>query len=364
MDPRLTEAVIPPLVLLGVADLGERQGFAVETWLSGTGLGRDRLDSPDTRVSFTQAATFLKRALRELPGPVGIQVGSRDALQSYGVLGLAVRSSATVADAVRLGMELHQASGSMTDAEAEFVGGEFALRLYERAPEPELLQFLCEESFFSTLLLFRSFCGHEVRPTLVEFTYPEPPHSGAYRRFFGSPLRFGADANRMSFSADLLASPIATYNPMSLEIAVQACRELVAPDNPPPDLVGTVEALLADTVRRPLTMAEIAERLYLTERGLRRRLAGSGHTFSEIRDRVRARRARFLLVDSGLRIADIAAEVGFSDPREFRRAFRRWTGEAPAELRRRHRGQGPGTDPVATAADSAPGRSPDEARVS
>jgi AraC-like DNA-binding protein len=33
-------------------------------------------------------------------------------------------------------------------------------------------------------------------------------------------------------------------------------------------------------------------------------------------------------------VAEIGSEVGFSDPREFRRAFKRWTGMAPQEARR------------------------------
>ena len=33
-------------------------------------------------------------------------------------------------------------------------------------------------------------------------------------------------------------------------------------------------------------------------------------------------------------VAEIGGEVGFSDPREFRRAFKRWTGMAPQEARR------------------------------
>lgn len=335
MDSRLTEAVIPPLVLLGVMDLGARQGCDVRSWFAGTGLSAEAMTTVEAKISFAQAATVLKRALGELPGPVGIQVGTRDALQSYGMLGLAVRSCATMAEAVRVGMELHQASGSLTDADAEFRGDQFALRLYERAPEPALLRFLCEESFFSTLLLFRSFAGAHLEPLLVECAYPAPEYANAYRRFFRCPVRFDAQANRMSFPVSMLSDPIATYNPVSLELSVQACRRLVSSEPGAPDVVAAVESLLAETIRRPLSMAQVAERMYTTERSLRRRLAAHGHRFEELRGRVRRRRAEFLLERTNLPVTRIAEEVGYQDPREFRRAFVRWTGETPTARRQR-----------------------------
>ena len=41
-----------------------------------------------------------------------------------------------------------------------------------------------------------------------------------------------------------------------------------------------------------------------------------------------------LLQAGSLSVAAIGSEVGFSDPREFRRAFKRWTGMAPRSARR------------------------------
>ena len=80
-------------------------------------------------------------------------------------------------------------------------------------------------------------------------------------------------------------------------------------------------------------LAEAAESLYLTERTLRRQLAAAGESFAAIRDRVREKRATLLLAESTLSVGAIAAEVGFSEPREFRRAYRRWTGRPPSATR-------------------------------
>jgi AraC-like DNA-binding protein len=94
-----------------------------------------------------------------------------------------------------------------------------------------------------------------------------------------------------------------------------------------------VERLLRSRLRQPPKLNDVARTLNLSERSLRRRLAESGRIFREIHDRVRAERALQLLQAGVLSVAEVGSEVGFSDPREFRRAFKRWTGMAPQDAR-------------------------------
>ncbi len=336
IEPRLTEAVIPPTVLGGVVEIGQREGHPIASWFDGTGLDPAQLVlSGPAKVSFRQSAVVLRRALRAMPDrPLGMRVGGRDVLLSMGMLGVAMRSSGTIADAVALGLELHQAAGSLLDLEIESFGAERAVRLTERLPEPELVAFLCEELLCSMVVLFRSLLGARWSPTCVELAYPAPSYSPEYRRFFGCPVRFGADANRMIFPAALLAGRVSTHHEPTRAIAIEACRRLLDLDGTRPDVVVAVEALLNRNLRTPLSMAEAAQHLHVTERTLRRQLTAAGESFSRVRDRVRARRATFLLRESATRIDVIAGEVGFGSAREFRRAYIRWTGQAPSTTRR------------------------------
>jgi AraC-like DNA-binding protein len=73
--------------------------------------------------------------------------------------------------------------------------------------------------------------------------------------------------------------------------------------------------------------------LHLSERTLRRHLAAAGRVFREIHDQLRTERALELLSAGALSVAEIGSEIGFSDAREFRRAFKRWTGTPPAAMR-------------------------------
>jgi AraC-like DNA-binding protein len=339
-----TQAVIPPSVLLGAVDLGESAGFDVRSWFAGTGADPAALATGgDARVSFQQATTVLRRAVRAMPDrPVGMWIGRRDVLLSYGMLGIAMRSSATVGEAVAIGMKFHQAAGSLLDVEVEHLGAESALRLYERRPDPELVALCCEEALCSTLLVLRTTLDPGWSPARIELTYPAPGYVSDYHLFFRCDLGFGAEANRMIFPSALLARPLPTHNESTRAFALDACRRLLTEAGDRTGVVAAIQCLLDRNLRRPPTMSEAAARLDVTERTLRRRLAEAGERFSDLRDRVRERRATLLLRESALPIDTIAREVGFSEAREFRRAYRRWTGRPPSAVRCGHGDDGCG----------------------
>ncbi|MEU5407183.1 AraC family transcriptional regulator [Nocardia asteroides] len=333
---RLDSPTIPPAVLTGVVEIGQREGRDTAAWFAGTGLDVTQLLTAATvKVSFRQAADVLRRALDDMPDrSLGMQVGGRDMLLSMGMLGVAMRSCATVAEALAVGLELHEASGSLMDLEVENLGREVALRMRERWPEPRLLRFLCEEAIASTVVFLRSVFGREWSPLRVDLAYAPPPYVKQYYGFFRCPIVFSASASRLVLPAAELALPFPTRSEQTRTIAVEACRRLLDIGRQGPTITTAVETVLERDLRSGLTMAQVAAHLHVTERTLRRQLATEDASFSDLRDRVRERRARFLLQESDLTIGGIAQEVGYSDLREFRRAYIRWTGHPPSAARR------------------------------
>ena len=83
-------------------------------------------------------------------------------------------------------------------------------------------------------------------------------------------------------------------------------------------------------------------------RTLQRRLAASGWTYKKLVDEVRLAGARRALVASDAPLKAIAVDLGFAEQASFTRAFRRWTGQAPSEYRKRQRRRNIETQPLAT----------------
>jgi len=81
---------------------------------------------------------------------------------------------------------------------------------------------------------------------------------------------------------------------------------------------------------------DVAGDLGLSSRSLDRELARRGTSFRAEVDSVRRELAERRLAARDTTLCRIARELGYSDPANFTRAFRRWTGEGPLVYRRRH----------------------------
>ncbi len=87
------------------------------------------------------------------------------------------------------------------------------------------------------------------------------------------------------------------------------------------------------------TLASVAKRFFLNEKYLGRLFkAHVGCTFSAYRNRSKLTHATELLINSDLKIIDIAIVVGYDNVEYFNRIFKKTYGVAPSEYRRDHAG--------------------------
>lgn len=92
-------------------------------------------------------------------------------------------------------------------------------------------------------------------------------------------------------------------------------------------------ALLSVLKQNDIPIANCLEELALSVQDLRRRLANEGTTFRQVRRAALIDRARPHLM-AGSSADDLAAALGYSDARSFRRALKLATGLGIADLRR------------------------------
>ena len=85
-----------------------------------------------------------------------------------------------------------------------------------------------------------------------------------------------------------------------------------------------------------LSLDDIARRVASSRRQLQRAYAEIGHTtFREHLTRVRMERAAGLLANGSLTVREVARRVGYRQPAQFAKAFRRHLGVAPSDYRAR-----------------------------
>ncbi len=328
---------LPTNLLCGLLQDARLLGVNPEPWFAGLRLGVAEVQSPDARVSYRQASEIVRRAIRTLPEDIGLTTGSRQNGGNFGLIGLAMKTSRDFGQAVAIGLEFQRNQGPMLELRLESNPAEGTAAIVAIAPEgqDDLLQFLCEEMFASLLMLGRDLAGADFGPGRVELTYAAPPYHARYPALFGCEVLFNQPRNALVVDIGWLALQFPSYNPVTSQHALTMCRAQLAADSRDGEYTAAVERCLRKQLRDNPQMEKVATQLHLSERNLRRLLGNENTSFSAIHDRIRTERALDLLTNPANSIAQVGMQVGFNDAREFRRAFKRWTGTTPSQARDR-----------------------------
>jgi AraC-like DNA-binding protein len=124
-----------------------------------------------------------------------------------------------------------------------------------------------------------------------------------------------------------------THHPLALRQALALLEQEAVEAHQKIDLIQAVERAIARDLGRGSPIEKIASDLNMSSRTLRRRLTEHNLTFESLLEQVRRSRTLSLLANPEWSIERITEEVGYSDVRSFRRAFRRWTGMSPSAFR-------------------------------
>jgi AraC-like DNA-binding protein len=329
-------AVFPAIQAIQLIELVGRWNVSAEDLLAPVGLTKEAVSDPAGRLPLPVVEKLISRA-RALTGEpgLGFYLGLQMRISSLGYVGFAAMTSATIRDAIEIGVRY-------TPTRTTALG----MRLHTDGP---LASIVIEEladlgSARDVVLLWLMVGISQIGETLtgkplsgtgtVDVAAPEPSYFGRFRDVVAGRVRFNQPMHRLVFDAAILDLPLVLRDPSALQLAKQQCeRELNA--------LGFSQSLSAG-VRRVLlgedrgfrALEDVARRLGMSTRTLKRKLAGEGTSFSQILDEERRERALLLVHSPELSLEQVAERVGYTDLANFTRAFRRWTGTTPAAFRR------------------------------
>lgn len=168
----------------------------------------------------------------------------------------------------------------------------------------------------------------------VTFKHTEPARVSEHVRIFGVTPTFGQPETSVVLDAKVLSLRTRDAQPSVVTYLDAYARDVLAKLPVDDDLITQVERTIVHGLTRGVVdMQAVATQLGMSARTLQRRLAESETTFQVLVDGVRKRVAERYLADDKLSLGEIAFLVGFSDPSNFHRAYRRWTGRTPAAAR-------------------------------
>lgn len=310
--------------------------------LAHAGLPPDLLDDPAGRVSFAEILKVLAtvQALAA-DDALGFDSGTRLPLTAHGNLGYALMCAPSPRQALDIlqrywhlrgrGMTLQVHGGRPEDS-----GDLLFLELLPELALPAHLRDFLLPSILTSMWQGVRFVIPNI-PAQAEIWLPGPEPAGAARYRERLPtLRFGMPAAGIRMVGDKthLDAPLPTANPEGLVQALATCeRESALLGEVIDPVLARTRALLQLGAAGYPGPEAIAEALHLTPRTYRRRLQETGMRYQQLLEEARRRDACALLERPEMEVRRVAELLGYSDPANFTRAFRQWTGRAPREWR-------------------------------
>lgn len=181
------------------------------------------------------------------------------------------------------------------------------------------------------LSVLRAYLPADWRPLRIELDIDKPHQTGLFEDVFQCPVLFNAPAVTVVMERHHLhAAPRrASWSMITIEDVMRDRR-----GGAPRDLLDVVvEQIRAQVLTGSVSIDSAALSMDTSVRTLQRELNRSGTDFRSLASAARIQRAAELLRHTKGSITIVSAEMGYSSPANFARAFRKATGRGPREFR-------------------------------
>lgn len=293
--------------------------------------------SPETRISRHQLLAACKAVTgMDVKPSFAFRSGLRTRLTYFGMYGFALMSAPDMRTMLQVSIEQQGLTGPLVRVWAQQRGSEVVVGVDPFSHleiDARLYRFLVELHFG---VLQRGWCdltGADFTPLRLSVTFPRCASMLEVAASLGAEVLFAQQANAFVLDASWLGVRPQFGNLIAHTSVREACAKLAAQLQEQSGLAGRIgKSMVTDYGRIP-GIGGMAAALGMSEREVRRKLRAEGTSYREICDDVRNQVAMKYLRDTALPVEAIAAAIGFDDAANFRRAFRRWTGESPVEYR-------------------------------
>jgi AraC-like DNA-binding protein len=290
-------------------------------------------------VSVHHQLSVLREASQCARDPlIAVRVGLGLHPTSYGIAGLALLSSASLRQALQIVIEYGALLCLKVRVDLEQSGGEARLVLRDCFDlTPECLQLCVQLEVAKLCTLVRDLSRSHI--SRVELSGPVEL-CPQLEKLLGAPVLCGMGMNCVSFDSALLDEPLPQADATTYQSCLRSCNDLISSLRRCDEIRRRVRRMVLSANGAVPTLSQVAGRLFLSTRTLRRRLEDAQTSYQEIVGETRRDLAVGYLTHTPLSTGAIAEILGYSDTANFRQAFKRWTGASPQRYRRLARSGG------------------------
>ncbi|WP_353162165.1 AraC family transcriptional regulator [Acinetobacter guillouiae] len=316
----------------------EHEQWDYKKWFEGSDLDIEKVRKTNNIANLQQICKVIHKAIliQQYPN-LGLKIGMHTGLISMGILGFAMQSCKTVAEAFQIALRYHRIAGSVLNFEFSIKEDICSLEVTDYFKHQDLKTFFYDEFFSSLVCFLNKMIGDHNDIISLDLTQPSPKDPKYYNEIFNCPIKFQNKKNIIRFKSSILDRKLIHYSPLNRSTAIEICESLLNKieqmnqDN----YIILLDYLIDTNLPKRTNIYQAIEYLKISERSLRKQLAVEGTTFQQIKQNVLERNAKKML-RKNISVSEISDLLGFSEIREFRRAFKRWTGLAPSVYKQRY----------------------------
>ncbi|MDP3846140.1 MAG: AraC family transcriptional regulator [Pseudomonas sp.] len=319
---------------LGIVQALEMGGVDCRSVFAALGLDYAALDDADARFSQDNMTRLWRRAVELSGNPaIGLNMAKVVRPASFHVVGYALMSSRTLKEGFTRLVRYQRIIAEGADLSFRPLGQGYGLILSIHGDRLPPARQSAEASLAYGLAFCRWITGKPISPLQICFQGDPPTDLEPYRQVFQAPLQFNAEHYALLFAQADLDIPLQTANAALAQLHDRFAGEYLARFS---DSRVTHQA--RQVLCRLLPQGEpkresVAQALCLSQRTLQRRLQEEGSSFQQLLDDTRRELVEQYLAQPNLTLLETAYLLGFADPSNFFRAFRRWFGCTPGEYR-------------------------------
>lgn len=275
------------------------------------------------------------RVGHELSGDdqLGLMIGSSTHVMALGTVG----SGMAVAPTMRQGFQVLESYTRLLTSymgvlvSSTLAGMTLGLQYYRDLGYVK--RFHTESAIMMIQQYVESMTGLPMTGGAYRVDFARPDYADAYLHWLHSPISFDHEVVEIDIPGEWLDQPLPHYNPELWQLAQLSLSRTLAAVTTRERYSQHIASLLRASAPPLPDLKEAASGLHVSERTLNRRLQEEGSSFRELKAIALAERAQLYLEQSLMSVESIAAELGYQDAANFRRAFKRSVGVSPQTYR-------------------------------
>ncbi len=319
--------------LTQLISLVKEQGFGIEDILDQSQLREDDFQY-NNRISPMQYQQIVENSLRLTQDPLlGIKHGQGLSISSHGFVGFAAMAADDLGQALSLAIRYARTRTLLADIRFHKEDDSAVIQVTRLASMPDTFPFVVENIISSFVVVARFLVSQqEELSVIIKLAHSPQADLAEYERLFGAPVLFNQPYNQICLPEFMLEVPVSTANVISRGLAETECEKLLAELDHGHDLVTKIRHELEKMQAFP-TLPVMANALNSSPRTMNRQLAQLNTSYQHTLDEARREKAIELLDNTNFSIEEISINLGYNDPSNFGRAFRRWLGQSPRAYR-------------------------------